>query len=337
LDRSTNNVSVDDVIARTSNLDSDDGADWTNGPDGTETPGAVNPGQSLGPPVAKALILDTGPSAVWVQNATTGALSVSGIVAAVEVDGGILLTDPTVDPLIGAAVTINASAFGGNPQTLLNTLLAGTVLQIALADGSGAVQLTASFQSQGSADWHLGGSLGATPIPTRPVTSMSSISTLVTGNASPLLSSLVAPLGNETLSLLVALEPGGKRLAAIERSFALEANPAFLSRLANDGQGGLEVGVIGAQGSELWNVFAVNSSFAPAAGPFFGIDFGPIQYALAVLPIGTVPFHVVPDPGGVHHFRTPINFVPIGWVVDHIAVEQRQGLTVASPFTRVYF
>ena len=335
IDRSANNPNVDDVVQRHSSLDTDSGLDWSNTADGSESPGALNPGQTAGPQQAKRLVVDP-QSAAFSYDAGTGNLSLSSTVAAVGTAGGATLNDPSLDPLIGAVVTVTARPVGGNPVDFGGAILAPTTIDVLLPGASGVLHLVGALPADPVLDHELGGTFGATPVGIRAFTSVGPVTVQVTGFLSPLLATFQSALQSESLSLVMRLEAQGPRLVAIERSFAHPQPTGPLAALAHTGNGGLELGMIGAAFGETWHVFAVNANHALGAGPFFGIDFGPIQYGLALLPLGSEPFHVLPT-DGTYHFATGPYVIPAGWALDHVAVQLAGGLIVATPPVRTYF
>ena len=336
LDRTGNDPSLDDVLARHTVIDTNDGQDWVIGSDGDETPGQPNPGQVVGPAQAKDLVIDPLAAQTFQVDAGNGTVSITAQIGAIVTDTGVTVQDPGFDTLVGATVQVNGLVIGGDLSTFGGTLWPGLQILITLADGSGQLQILGTFQGQPQVDWELSGPLGATPMASRPVGSISSLVANPTGNLSSLAGGLVAALQNQSFTMIIRLEAAGPRLMRLVKSYAANPNPPFVAALASTGMGGAELGVIGAQTTEMWNVFAVNSLTPLGTGPFFGIEFGAIQYALALLPLGTDPYHVVPN-GGSYHLVVPPGIVPLGWTVDHVAVELRQGVLTATPAIRVGF
>ena len=312
IDRSSNSATLSDAIYRINTTDTDSGYDWTNGVDGDETPGSLNPGQSALAAAIKRLVLAP---ATMNFDASNQTFSMQATITACELVNGA----NALDALVGGSLNFSGTYFGQDVQTLGGLFFTPATLTIATADGQSSATLTTIFQADASLEWSLGGGLGALPLATRAVTTVAAVQPQAVGQGSQILNAIVSQLAQGQASLVFATGAAGATATAFEIDHT--AAPAlFAAAIATNGQSAVEVGVVNAQNCEIWNVFAVDSTIALGTGSLFGLEFGAIQFAMIVAPLGTQPFHVAASAAGTYQFTLPATPIPAGTVIDHVAV-----------------
>lgn len=331
INRSQNSVASSDVVFRNSIFDTDDGADWSNTQDGTETPGSLNPGQGIGAYDVAALEVQTAPIGFDLGQHT---FQMTATIVRIKTTVGGVIESPVVDSLIGGTMHVSGFFVGNDLSGMSDIILAPATIEISATNGHQA-STTVILQGSSDLDWSF---IGALPHGTRRFTAISTNGANEIGAGSLAVQKIAARMGQEVLTLRADVTDLST-IAGFE-SFEFAPTPTsdvFAAKLATNGQGSLDLGVINGEGDEIWNVFAINSTIDFGTGPCFGIEFGALQYSMVVAPLGTAPFHVAPDARGAYAFRLPSGVVPPGLVVDHVAVKAQNGFLFASAPSRVAF
>lgn len=332
VDRTNNDPSIDDAVYRTTSVDSNGGADWVNGPDSEATPGSLNPGQVTTALDVQRLVLDETSSSLAITN---DQLALTATIVEIVTSGGQSIVSPTIDPLVGGTVTATGNRLAGDQVTLAGVLFAPATTVLTTNDGGDVLTLTGILISFGD-EWTLAGPAGAQPTPVTKLSSqvINGVTRTTTGSAA--LDGLATSLDDSPFTFLVRRETQALVPTRLEVSYAPGA-PALEAAIAERDPGQLEVGVIGGNGGELWSFFAPNPTTPFGAGPLFGMELGPIQIAIALTPLGTHPFHVLPDQHGNYHLLTPPALIPGGLVLDYLAVEVLSGVARHTQLMRVTF
>ncbi|MEZ6196236.1 MAG: lamin tail domain-containing protein [Planctomycetota bacterium] len=335
IDRTANDPATDNVIQRTTSLDTGAAADWSQGTDADATPGALNATQTAGPIGIRSLRLDDQGGVI--QFSGPAGFSLGGTIKSIVTTTGVEIENPLFDPLIGGAVSITGQYTVSDAGTLQGLTLAPATLTLtATGLNPDSLNFINLYQSQTNVLAELGGAQGATPIRYRRVTSLAPVSPQRQGSGSAALDALQSALPASGAGLTFRLESGGARL--IEFSTAFEAMPSdWDASFAPAAPGQVEVGVVNAAGTELYHLFVINPSYALGTGPVAGIDFGPLQFEMAISPLGTAPYHVLPAADGTYHFLSPAGLVPPGWTLDFLAVRLVAGVLEVLPPQRATF
>lgn len=266
---------------------------------------------------------DPGFSTVF--NGTNGTFTSSATVSDIVLIGGTQVVSSSVDPLVGATVSISGSYSGTDLRTFSDVLISATnfSLNAGSASGPDGLQLQGVFSGTigPPAFFELGGSLGAFPLATRALGMPFGAAASRIGQGSLLLDGLFAELqSGKRPSLIVSDTGNGTEI----RGLAVDAAPIVTTPsvvAATDGQGAFVIGAVGlTSGSILLNLFDVAPTIAPGTGPLFGLDFGLEQFAQLTLPIGVAPFKVTGDSDGNYFFGVPPGQIPAGLVVDYVGL-----------------
>jgi hypothetical protein len=332
-DRSQNSVALSNPVFRHTISDTGDGADWTQGQNGDETPGYLNPGQGTGSFDVARLVFAGG--AVLTFDPSRSTFAAQATVASIVTTAGLTILSSQSDGLVGGTVTLSGHYVGNDTAGLGGLILAPTSILVRNAAGTDTLLVNAVVQSA-ALSWELSGGLGAIPQAARALTTVGQPFVTRTGSGSQAIGSLNMLAQTQTITLFARLGGSENSIAQLEMNHVAQA-PVFASELATDGFGTAELGVINAQGDELYNVFAINSALPLGAGALFGIEFGAVQFAMCVAPLGTAPFHVTHDIHGAYAYGTPIGTVPPGTVVDYVAIDVGPGILQASQPKRVSF
>ncbi|MCB9832873.1 MAG: lamin tail domain-containing protein [Planctomycetes bacterium] len=337
VDRFGNDPALGNVIYRASETDGDDGHDWQQGLNGSETPGQPNPGQDFGLPALHHLEL-VGGSCPLVFDPQHQSFTVTATIGGLALADGTIRSDPAWDPLIGGTITVTAPILGSASADLGG--LISTQAQVDFTDGCGAMaRVTGIIAAEGSLEQELIGPLGTWPVNHRALSTRGLVLTQTGGTASPALAAVTAAALGARLYFVIRLDDAGPRLVRVDLGRDPNAPaPGLSSRLAAAGQGALEIGVINASmNAVIFNVFVITPALPLGQGPVAGIDWGPSQWQQVFLPLPSPPFHVNPASPGQYHFSAPQGTVPPGIWLDHVAIQLIGGLPVFSPPTRAFF
>lgn len=338
IDRSQNDFANDNVIQRVSSIDTDIASDWAQGPNTLATPGNLNPTQSTGPIAVERLVLSGNGAAFTFHD--DGTFDVGGTISGVVTTTGALIENPIWDPVVGGTISFSgtySTGSNGGTDPYANMVLAPASLTIASsAPGTDELSVLNLFQFQSPVQTELGGAHGATPRRFRKLSSLALNAPQRSGQTSLVLSGLQAGLPTGSLDFDVEMTSGGLRLLAVGQN--LSPRPTdWQAQFAVAGPGQVEVGVINAGPAELYHVFVVNPGYAIGTGPVAGIDFGPQQFDMVVMPLGTDPFHVAPAADGSYHFLSPPGIIPPGWVLDFLPVRLQSGVVETLAPQRAQF
>jgi lamin tail-like protein len=336
LDRSQNDPNTDNTIQRTTSIDTDVAADWSLGPDSEASPGALNTTQSTGPIAIERLILAGDGAPINFND--DGSFDVSATIAAVVTSSGARIENPLWDPIIGGTFNFSGSYSQANTQAQLSgaTFAPASVSLQATTPGDDGLSVLNLFQVMGSLEAELGGPEGATPRRFRKLTSLALNSPQRSGQGSLVLDGLAAHLPTSSLDFDIELLGSEVRILAVGRDLPSRAN-TWEARFASPAPGQVEVGVINAGPTELYHLFVVNPTYALGTGPVAGIEFGPMQFDMAVSALGTNPFHVLPAADGTYHYLSPPGLIPAGWTLDFLAVRNTSGTLETLPPERLVF
>ena len=335
-DRSINDPTLENVIFRKLNADTDHSADWHEKPNDNETPGLPNPGQSNGASPTAALILADNSGQI-VIDPNTGVLSCTTTVASLKLIDGRYFDDTSFDSMIGGTVTLSGQFIGTNLVDFALALWVPVTITLS-STGGDVLTFTGVVSAEPNLEYELVGPLATEPRELRPMTTRSLTTNNLVGANSSALSSTTSIAATDQLWFMVRFDPSGPRLVRIELGRNASSLPPTLeSKIAADTAGVVEVGVIRTTQSEIYNVFIVNPVLSLGQGPIFGIDWGPFQWSQVYMPLSTAPFHVSPQVNGSYHFRSAPGAVPLGIWLDFLTIEVVNGIPLASPPTRAFF
>lgn len=310
-----------DAIYRTSSLDTDDGSDFVNQTTGSETPGTLNPGQTYISDIDRVIMDDHRPPVIQFDTVNQ-TFTATGIIKGLLTSTGALMTDPTSDPLIGGTLSV-VGTFAGNDLTGLIGLILSPATVI-LQDATQTDQLTALnlYIADPTVGSMFGGIYGATPNTLQPLTSSTpSLNVTRTGTGSLALDSLQQSFANDALTLGFRINSRGPELVFIAPDFSFPTAPPMETAMAQSPSGGFHIGVLHAQPtSELYNLFVPNPASPVGQGPFLGTSFDALLPQMISLPLGTQPFHVMPDANGSYGFMTAPSAVPAGMTLDFLVL-----------------
>lgn len=332
LDRTGNDPGLDDAVYRNSTSDSNDGADWSLGSDPDSTPGTFNAGQSAAPIDVARLELDEASATFIVQG---GQATLTATIDRIVATSGTEILSANVDPLVGGTVTMTGPFLAGNSADLSGTVIAPLSAIITSAGGTDTLDVDGILLAWGET-WELGGTAEATPTPITTLASQQGNNVTRSTTGSQSLAGLFGALQSKSFAVHIRREGGQLTPLAVEIDYA-PRTPDFAATAAENAPGQLEIGFVGSNGGEVWNFFDVAPTIPFGSGPLFGMELGPLQIAIAGLPVGTHPFHVLPDQNGNYHFITPPGAIPMGVVFDFLAIEVNAGVARHSAVTRITF
>jgi hypothetical protein len=251
-----------------------------------------------------------------------GPVSISATVSAFRDANGVLITDPLVDPIVGATCTLTANLLGSGLD-LNGAIFSVANVDLTVAPGADELSILAQFNYDPAGDeFGLGGAQGVIPTVTRALDSAFVATATRTGSGSSVLDNLqteLTTLGSD-LALVFEIFPGQlPRLDRLVLDFAPHPKPPVFNFDTN-GTGDIVLGVAGTNPiDELFNVFVANPTVTQGTGPFFGLEFTPLVADILALPLGAVPFHVSPDADGAFFWGLPPGSLPAGLVLDAAA------------------
>ncbi|MFT7618161.1 MAG: hypothetical protein ACI97A_001802 [Planctomycetota bacterium] len=331
--RQANNPLTGNLLYRSSMIDQDDGHDWQQSSNGSETPGLPNPGQGTGPQPIAALIFGANSGLVSIDHQTT-ALNITANITGIILHDGREITDPSWDVVIGGNIVISGISVGANLPDLKSSIWAPTTNLITAANGE-TLTVPGPLFAAPKKRFVLAGSFESEPRGRRSVTTMAGQTSMLSGITSPALTQLQRTLQSGRLYFHMRFDPTGTRMFAL--SLFDPETPDLTSQVANTGSGSLQVGVIGTTQAEIYNVFVVNPAYTPGTGPIFGVTWEPFQWQQVWTPLGTNPYHVAPTTDGTYFFHSPPGVVPPGIWLDHITIEVVNQTPRASAPARVFF
>ncbi len=333
VDRLANNPSTGNALFRTRASDHDDGSDWGQSSDGAATPGMPNPGQSTGPQPIASLVLSPNTGIVS-TDPNTNAVQIGANITGIILDDGREISDPNWDVIIGGNITLTATAVTPTTSDFSNLIWTQSLGKITALNGE-FLSLNGIVAAESNKEFTLAGPLGTEPRGQRSMSTRSLATTSISGPTSAALNQLQLALQFTRIHFVVRFEMGGARLTGIALK-NLSAAP-LSSAMANSGSGSLQVGVVGATQSEIYNVFVINPSHATGAGPVYGITWGNFQWQQVLTPLGTMPYHVTPSGDGTYFFESPPGIIPPGIWLDFVAIEVVNQVPVFSEPCRVFF
>ncbi|MEE9391451.1 MAG: lamin tail domain-containing protein [Planctomycetota bacterium] len=332
LDRSGNSISGNDVIARTTTLDTNTGLDWSLGSTPAATPGMLNPGQALGAIDVREFLFDGTPTVSL--NPALGQFEISATISGFVTSTGISVLNPAADPIIGGTFLasgsysppgIDLANFAFSPATILVTAGQGT------QDG---VIIVNHWVPDNELGFEFGGPAGATPLSFRRLRSLGQNALIRTGSGSAVIQALMSELQSADFIFQIrdnAIAPLLLRAGTVLPPLVT----GHRARIGSASPGQVEIGIVGAEGSRLYHLFVINPSYPLGSGPVAGITFGPLQFTMATSPLGTEPYHVQPDSVGRYYYTTPGSVVPSGWTLDFLAVQIKEGAILTLPPQRI--
>lgn len=275
------------------------------------------------PPDVATLKMAVSPPATLAFNTSNNSVSVTGQVASYVTIGGIEITNPTADPVIGASFTIAGNYFGSDLNGLSDIVITPCVANL-IVSGSDALTMTTQVAtSAGSGDtFELAGPLGCTVNTLRSMGSLGTVATSRTGSGSVVLDILNINFATQPLGLVFELANGYPTLRSVEKAYVLPTvTPQF--NINTNGAGSCEVGIIGyGPISRVYNLLTLNpTNPTVGSGPFFGMQFQPIHIIELNAPIGSHPMHVTSNSNGNYFWGTAATAAPPGLIVDTCSVE----------------
>lgn len=250
-------------------------------------------------------------------------------------DDGTVLQDPGIDPLAGSSVTF-AGTYSGSDLTGLSDLTLNGMITISQA--TGAVKVFVVLDPGAMASTFGNGPLGNYPRWLRNQSHLGLPTVQVNGVVSPALAQFAARVATNGLTGRSELRVQANPALAMLRSDASLPAGDFDARVATSGAGDLAIGVINATEVEIYNVFSTNLAMPTTSGNYFGLLSDPIASAIVASPLGTVPFHVVPDALGTYCYSVPTGVVPLGLSLDYVCLQYTPGVKLeGSPPQNIVF
>lgn len=294
------------------------------------------------PPDVSTVKLVQNPAPTVNFSPAQGTFSINGTVASYVATGNIEVTSASVDPLVGATVTISGSYAGTDLTGLSNLVLTPCSTSIIVNGGDQLQILNQLAYGLGGPDqFRLSGNLGAMPTRFRGFGQNGPNTLTRIGSGSVVLDTLNTKFQTEAMTMIFELGTSGPVLRSIEKAY-VPPTPAKAFNFATDGFGAAVMGMVNyGIGSQVYNVFTLSpTNTTVGSGAFYGIQFGPTQLGLLSLPLITNPAHVLTNVDGSYFWGVPSGSVPAGLVVDCVSIEVPLGSATVgfvSPVRRVTF
>ncbi|MEE9391032.1 MAG: hypothetical protein V3W41_00835 [Planctomycetota bacterium] len=276
-----------------------------------------------------SLIVDRGAQLVF---GAGNMMTITGVIGGYTTPGGVNITTPAVEPLIGTSFSVTGTFSGTDPIFLSGAAFAPATIFLSANPGFDDLIISSSYAHNPTLTpdyFSLSGAWEAQPTIVRAITSLSpglGVSTRI-GSGSQVLDFINSAFSSANISFVFNLTGGTPTLASIELDYIPPATEVE-TKLNTSGNGDLILGLSGFQpGSRIYNFFDINPSQAVGTGPFFGINFGDFQIAQLGVALGGHPFHISADMNGAYFFGAFPATVPTGTVLDHTAIE----ITAAGP------
>lgn len=295
------------------------------------------------PPQAARELLVTPAPLNFGASIASGPFSLSATVSGYVDPQGTTVTDPTLDPIIGADLSLTGTIVSSGPG-LRNAVFTATILDLVVVPNSDELRLIGQFaEAPNQTRSRLGGTPAVYPVVERAVASTVFASPIRTGAGSSVLDGIRNAIGTASQELTFSFDVFSGQTPQLTR-LILDHQPRPRVpeyNLVTDGAGSIALGVVGASPlDELFNVFVTNPTVAQGQGLFFGLEFTPLVADILSAPLGAAPFHVALNADGSYFWGLPSGSLPPGLVLDGASgtVNPQNGFaTWVSPVIRRTF